>query len=599
MAGQGQRQSFPVIPTRRTITLASPSDGLRNALVGTVYLLAIVLWFLPVWLNPQSRFIGLPTDTQQFMWYLGWFWHAVATHQNPLITYDLNAPTGMNLMWNTSIVAESILFGWLVPLLGLTTVFNVLNAVNLWLMGWFGFRTGQVCGLSRVLAALGGGLCMTLPALTPQLLQHTHVVCLAPWLAATYMLARAFAGYVHRWVLWGAGLGLLAAITFYTSAELVAFTVLAALAFLLWLLVESVAGRRLLTTAMRRIPWRAWASGLVAYVLLCVPGLSVMFLGPLRPQGQFHSAEVFSNDLANFFLPTPIYLLHTAQTSSLAHRYTGNLFEWNGYLGIASSLCWIWAAWRLRRYPAGRALAATGALLALLSLGPHLHIAGRVTHVPLPWQLLEHVPVLHQGLPARLMLIGDLVIVALILWAVHDGERSRTERLHPQTGHPRAHMRWGRLALAAVLLSWLPHLPFPWSSTPAYAADFTPSSTVERTLETQRTLVITDDFPSFMQVQALAGYTFPVVNTYGFPPDPARQRPWLGGNYRSWLAHTSDPQTLARFLRSGVALTGAQCVVYVDSEDTPPPAPLAKAFAQVLGAPTVVGQHTLVWRVHG
>jgi hypothetical protein len=58
------------------------------------------------------------------MWYLHWFWYAL-TH-------------GQNLIWNTSILSISFLFGWLTVLVNATSLYNALWVLNFALACWLG-----------------------------------------------------------------------------------------------------------------------------------------------------------------------------------------------------------------------------------------------------------------------------------------------------------------------------------------------------------------------------------------------------------------------------------------------------------------------------
>ena len=61
---------------------------------------------------------------------------------------------------------------------------------------------------------------------------------------------------------------------------------------------------------------------------------------------------------------------------------------------------------RMRSRPAVLASAVTLACAMVLALGDHLTIHGPPTGIPLPWILLEHLSVLVNVLPVRLMVAG-------------------------------------------------------------------------------------------------------------------------------------------------------------------------------------------------
>src|SRR4051794_9716044 len=63
---------------------------------------------LSIWLYwPLFRHIGSAqmggADTSLFTWWLGWTPYAIAHGPSPFISTWLNAPAGLNAMWNTSV----------------------------------------------------------------------------------------------------------------------------------------------------------------------------------------------------------------------------------------------------------------------------------------------------------------------------------------------------------------------------------------------------------------------------------------------------------------------------------------------------------------
>src|SRR4029077_3980364 len=108
--------------------------------------------------------------------------------------------------------------------------------------------------------------------------------------------------------------------------------------------------------------------------------LGFQFFGPQRVFGNVQAPDVYVSDLLAFFLP-----------SNLIH-FTGNLAENDAYVGVP--LLVLFAAglvigWRT---PPIRWLGLTALGVALLSLGPHLHVDGNVTPIALPWAALAGLP---------------------------------------------------------------------------------------------------------------------------------------------------------------------------------------------------------------
>jgi hypothetical protein len=127
--------------------------------------------------------------------------------------------------------------------------------------------------------------------------------------------------------------------------------------------------------------------------------------------------------------------------------------------------------------------AALGAAIAVLSLGPHLHLGGTIHfHIPLPWLVLQKLPLFDNVLPARLMLFFYLLAgIAVAIFV-------RELRLHVTGWKTRAGWVW----IAVSLLTLLPAIP--WPATPNSVPEFFSSGAVARIPEGSVALVA--PFPS-------------------------------------------------------------------------------------------------------
>jgi hypothetical protein len=154
-------------------------------------------------------------------------------------------------------------------------------------------------------------------------------------------------------------------------------------------------------------------------------------------------------------------LLAPRQLSGLSPSWTGNAAEWNAYVGVPlvallGFIAFRWWATLLIRWSAIFA-----ALVAFLSLGPYLHLGGSIHfHIPLPWKILQPLPLFDNVLPGRLMLFFYL-LAGLALAFFVSRVRSRV------TGWDvRASWAW----VAACLVLLLPAVP--WPSTPNPVPEF-------------------------------------------------------------------------------------------------------------------------------
>lgn len=468
-----------------------------------VYVAISLLFVTPVIIHPGGMFPGYGGDAEQYMWYLGWFWHAVSTGQNPLVTHLFNYPHGLNLMWNTSILSESVLLGPLAYLFGTTAIYNIWFVVNLVLAGLLGRALFRELGVSAWLAVLGGVLVELMPYVTTQALSHISLITTGPVLAGALILTRAFRGRLKRPWLAGAAFGLLVALQFYTLIEVL---VSASLVLALTLVVAFVTDRGLWHRFWKALPRQFIVSAILVAALLLVPGVAFMLVGPYRVFQAVQPANVYVSDLLNFVWPTRAFLLHLPGPDP-ANFFTGNFAEDNGYIGLFGLYLIIWSARRLWHRRVVRLATYAGGFVTLLSMGQTLHVAGATTTLYLPWVIIDHLPLVHDLLPGRLMLYADLAAIMLAILGVEEWLRtphgkSLRERL-PQ---------WAAVLMVA---SWLPTIPYPATVMPVAGTALQPGTAVHRALAGQPTYVLTAAFPEVMAALGQSGYAIPVANVYG------------------------------------------------------------------------------------
>jgi hypothetical protein len=92
------------------------------------YLLAAVAVTWHLWGGPASRLVaGNPYDPDQFAWFLRYTATALSHGRLPaLVTAAMNAPQGINVMWNTSLLVPGIVLAPVTLLLGPQTALTVL-----------------------------------------------------------------------------------------------------------------------------------------------------------------------------------------------------------------------------------------------------------------------------------------------------------------------------------------------------------------------------------------------------------------------------------------------------------------------------------------
>src|SRR2546428_231527 len=79
--------------------------GLVLAGAGLLYLALAIGFFATIWSHPgraSSTALGVGGDPQLAIWFLRWQAFALANGHNLVFTTYLDAPGGVNLMWNTT-----------------------------------------------------------------------------------------------------------------------------------------------------------------------------------------------------------------------------------------------------------------------------------------------------------------------------------------------------------------------------------------------------------------------------------------------------------------------------------------------------------------
>jgi hypothetical protein len=422
-------------------------------LILACYLLAAIVVTWRLWADPASRTVaGNPNDADLFAWFLRYNATAVAHGRLPaLVTAAMNAPQGINVMWNTSLLLPGVLLTPVTLLLGPQTALTVLmtlgfagSAATLFLV----LRRWEVSTGSAVLAGAVYGFS---PALLQASVGHYNLqfAVLPPLIIHFGLKLCLRSETLLRDGLW---LGVLATAQLFTGEELLLLTGITGV-----LLVAVLAVGRPRAALARCAPAAA-GFGVAAAVLLLLSGyaLWVQFFGSLTQHGSSFLPDFYKNDLAGFITPSQFLLLHTPASAAAAARYQGGTPEYLAYLGAPLIVVLLVAAVACWRQAAVRATAVATAVLVLLSLGGHPLIDGTVhPGVTLPWHWLESVPVLGTALPDRLSIVVDGTAAALLAFAL-DRARARAAGVRAASARAAA-----ALLTAGAVLVCLPLLPLP------------------------------------------------------------------------------------------------------------------------------------------
>jgi hypothetical protein len=123
----------------------------------------------------HDTIVGTTGDPSLSIWALQWMPFALGHHLNPLVTDYLHYPTGVNLMWNSSILFPSLVLTPVTVLWGPIVSYNVLTLLSMWLSGWCAFLTVRRYSRHWVSAAAGGLLYQFSPFMASQITVHAQI----------------------------------------------------------------------------------------------------------------------------------------------------------------------------------------------------------------------------------------------------------------------------------------------------------------------------------------------------------------------------------------------------------------------------------------
>jgi hypothetical protein len=381
---------------------------------------------------------------------------------NPFVTHVINVPGSVNMMWNTFVPLPAALAAPITTLFGPAVAYNLVATCAIALSGWTAYLAFRRWIPDRRAAFVGGAAWAFGPFLVSQAAGHLQmtVVLLVPLV----LLAIDEILYGRRWSARASGIALgvmLAAQLLIGEEVLAALGLSAAIGVAMCVLG---APKRTAAAAGRALRAGAWAAATFA-VLGGYP-LSVQLFGPDRVSGAIQPLNTYVSDALAFWTPTRFVQLAPASATRLADRFTGAFAEHGSYLGVPLIAVMAWTVWRHR---SRRVVLLAGAMvvaMAVLSLGPALHVGGVVTQRALPWSVLQRAPFLVNLLPSRLMLVTDL-FAAMLLAVFVDGV----------LGSRRWRRATGLAVVAVTVASLFPRTPYPsvqYSVPPFFTGDTIP-----------------------------------------------------------------------------------------------------------------------------
>src|SRR2546427_1133667 len=529
----------PADPRERQRFSLSRSGVDPLALLG--FLGLSVLLFAGSWRAPASTVAGAGTaDIGIIVWFLRWVPFALGHAENPLITNYLNAPSGVNAMWNASMPVAGVAMWPFTSSFGPIFSYNLLVTLAVALSGWCAFLAARRYVERPLAAALAGLLYGFSPFMIAQSQGHLHVT-LAFIPPLMLLVLDEIVVRQHRPARWmGVLLGLLAACQLLQAEELLATEALCAILGIALLI--ALYPQRLQAHRLHALTALGVAAG-VFLVLAAVP-IAFQFFGPQHVTGAVQIRNAYVSDLLGFVVPTAHQQFAPAAAVQLSEGFSGYSSEWDAYLGVPLIGLLIYVSVRFWMRPLVRVVSTLVLVLAALSLGTTLHIAGQWTAVPVgalaltapllrrvipvrfalyvfpaTWVGLVAAPVLSSALPARLMLY--VFLFAGLLLAVF----ADTPTLPcPASGGGLIGLK--AVLIAVALLPLTPRLPFP--AEPVQVPSFFTGGSVRQLPQGSVALVLPYARlanSSAMFWQAAADMRFRMPEAYALLPGPSFSSP--------------------------------------------------------------------------
>ncbi|MFE4261790.1 glycosyltransferase 87 family protein [Streptomyces sp. NPDC056883] len=441
-------------PTQAPTPTPAPRPDRRQALgdlfrlnagglaVAGAFLLLSLYVFQGLWTDLDGAYLAdALQDQNQWEWFVGVTTDNVTNLRNPLFTLSQGMPDGVNLMANATMLGLNVPLIPVTLLFGETVTFALVltlgMAASAWTWYWL-IRRRFV--RSRWAAAAGGALAAFAPPMVSHANGHPNFVVLfmIPLIidrALRLCEAQREGRSVTRD---GVLLGLFATYQIFIGEEPLLIAALGMLVFCVaYLLVDR---RRALAAA------RPLGSGLLVALAVCLPLVAVplywQFFGP-----QSYHSVLHGDNAGN----SPRALIEYASRSlfgdpETAGKLSLNTTEQNAFYGwpllaFGVAVCvWLW------RSKAVRALALTGFVALLLSLGPWVPVPRTEIVLPGPWRLMIKLPLFESVIEGRVAMVCAPVLGILLALALDRILRLRTRELRTL----------GLLGAAAALIPVLP-----------------------------------------------------------------------------------------------------------------------------------------------
>jgi len=316
--------------------------GLVFAGVGLLYLALALGFFGTIWFTPggpSSTALGVGGDPQLAIWFLRWQGFALAHGHNLVFTTYLDAPQGVNLMWNTTAPLMGVILAPLTLTLGGIFAYNAAETLGLALSALAAFvmirrYVRATDAIGTIAALIGGALYGFSPYMAAHALGHPPAVTVFTPPLMLLLMDDLFVRQTGRAIRGGVALGVLAAVQLLLWEELLLAEALVGAVGIIVLLAFSAVARPTepLSIVIRqrwRYAARALAAAFLTFIVLAGGPLAIQFFGPQVVHGAVWAPNQFVTDLLAFVTPTPLQAIAPAFAAHLSDHFSANIYEWS------------------------------------------------------------------------------------------------------------------------------------------------------------------------------------------------------------------------------------------------------------------------------
>lgn len=347
--------------------------------------------------------VDIPADSTIFIWSLAWWRHALLNHLSPLLTRAIWAPGGVNLAWVTTAPLASALAIPATSAFGAVATCNALFILSPALSAWTAFLLCRRLSNSYSSSIVGGYIFGFSAYMLGQMQGHLHQVLAFPVPLAVLLIVRYYQRDCGART-FAISIAFTLAAEFLIALEVFAtMTVFGFIAVALALAVSSSEIRRRIVAILPPL-----ALGYVLAALMVSPFIYYLF-APGNP----HWGSMYSADPFGFIIPTNYFELGRLPFfTAIANCFPFDAFECDTYCGPVLIVIAVLYARRHWREPFARMMIDTLIIIAVLSLGPTLHVMGR-NLAALPGALVTGLPLMSKATPARFAMYAFLILAVI------------------------------------------------------------------------------------------------------------------------------------------------------------------------------------------